>query len=81
MSDSAMTGFVDLKCRDGDHVYQRDRWKCATCWDNMKAENTRLRAALEAAPDPHSYWQDNYAYESQQWFYGPRAEALRGGVK
>lgn len=47
--------------------------------DRLKAENARLRAALEAAPEPFADAEPEiYAMKCARWHRGPRAEDLKG---
>lgn len=48
-------------------------------YQRLKADNARLRAALESAPNPQEYGValNEFRHQSVDWFNGPRAEALK----
>ena len=52
-----------------------ERNKAQNKVDRLKAENARLRAALEAAPHPDLY---PPFIDYLNWWHGKRAEALEG---
>lgn len=63
---------------------EREKYRVARLEDDndrLKAENAKLRAALEAAPNPetHKVYGKVYPVDGYYaiWFDGPRAEALK----
>ena len=79
-------GFIDAKRLadhwHGDVLAEKQGIAVSVLEENarLKAENSRLREALEAAP-PIRVVGINVLAEYMKWHDGPRAEALKGHLK
>ena len=66
-----------------DFGYKHDRKKAIEEIRALRTENARLRAALEAAPDPCGPWNnvEDIYHAFFHWYDTVRAEALRGKIE